>query len=183
MDKIIKNQIEQLLLEFYEQSKPDKGALLVIGCSTSEVLGKRIGSDGSEKVAGVIMETLLAFCTKHELNLAVQCCEHLNRSLVIEKEYVLSHQLTQVNAVPVLHAGGALAACAYNSMKNAVLAESIQADLGIDIGLTLIGMHLKPVAVPVRTSVQKIGEAVVVCARSRPKYVGGSRAVYDDRLS
>jgi uncharacterized protein (TIGR01440 family) len=94
-----------------------------------------------------------------------------------------THNLTQVNAVPVLHAGGALAERAYKTMNNAVLVEKVQADLGIDIGLTLIGMHLKPVAVPVRTKITRIGQAVVVCARTRPKYIGGNRAVYDDQLA
>lgn len=183
MERSIRQQLEQALKELVSAAKPEKGSLLVTGCSTSEIIGKKIGSSGSGQTAQEVMDTLLNFCQKHSIFLAVQCCEHLNRSLVIEKGYMKTHNLTQVNAVPVLHAGGALADRAYKTMKNAVLVEGVQADIGIDIGLTLIGMHLKPVAVPVRTTVTHIGQAAVVCARTRPKYIGGSRAVYDDQLA
>ena len=183
MENSIRQQLEQALEELVSLAKPDKESLLVAGCSTSEIIGNKIGSGGSGQTAEEVMDTLLSFCKKHSLYLAVQCCEHLNRSLVIEQAYMKTHNLTQVNAVPVLHAGGALAERAYKTMNNAVLVEKVQADLGIDIGLTLIGMHLKPVAVPVRTKITRIGQAVVVCARTRPKYIGGNRAVYDDQLA
>lgn len=55
-------------------------------------------------------------------------------------------------------------------------------DAGIDIGGTLIGMHIHPVVVPVRISMDRIGEASIICARRRPKYVGGQRAIYDEAL-
>ncbi len=182
MKSEITKQLEKALAELYAAAKPEKGSLLIAGCSTSEIAGKKIGSGGSAEIAEEVITVLFSFCKKHSLYLAVQCCEHLNRCLVVEKEYITAHNLVRVNAVPVLHAGGAAAEYAFKTMKKAVLVENVQADLGIDIGLTLIGMHLKPVAVPVRTSIQKIGSATVVCARTRAKYIGGSRAVYDSEL-
>lgn len=183
MKSEITRQMEQILSELAAQAKPQKGSLLIAGCSTSEIIGKKIGTGGSEETAREIMNTLLQFCKKIPLFLAVQCCEHLNRALVVEEEYMITHRLTRVNAVPKLHAGGALASEAYKRMKKPVLVEQVQAELGIDIGLTLIGMHLKPVAVPVRTSIQKIGQAQTVCARTRAKYIGGIRAAYDEDLA
>lgn len=183
MNNMIEKSVTQALCELYEQAKPQKNALLVVGCSTSEVMGKHIGSDGNTEVAERLYKAIMVFCKKHSLYLAVQCCEHLNRSLVIEKEYMDLKNLNRVNAVPALHAGGALATHTFKEFNNPVLVENIQADLGIDIGLTLIGMHLKPIAIPVRTSITKIGEAPIVCARTRYKYIGGCRAEYDKELS
>jgi len=158
------------------------GDIVVAGCSTSEVCGQRIGSAGSEAAAEAIMDSLLAACRRRGLNLAIQCCEHLNRALVVERDVLKTCRLTEVSAVPVQKAGGALAACAMRRFKTPVLAEAIEADAGIDIGLTLIGMHLKRVAVPVRLQQKTIGQALVTAARTRPKLIGGARAVYDKIL-
>lgn len=173
------NQLSDAFDSLYEQSKPDKDSILVVGCSTSEVLGEKIGKAGSLEVAQVIFKTLKEKADKHGLFLACQCCEHLNRAIVIEKSVAKQNGFTIVNAVPYEHAGGSFATAAYKGFENPVLVESVRAHLGIDIGLTLIGMHLEPVAVPVRTSVTKIGKATVVFARSRHKYIGGPRTKYE----
>lgn len=182
IDTIRKN-LRDALEELCGAARPEGGDLLVVGCSTSEVIGKKIGTAGSEEVAAAIYETVAAFCAEKNLALAAQCCEHLNRALVVEKTTLKERGLTRVNAVPHRQAGGAFATAAYAGMKDPVLAESVVAELGIDIGNTLIGMHLRAVAVPVRVSVMRIGEAPLVLARTRSKYVGGERARYDPDLA
>ena len=163
----IKNQVEKAFDLLFDAAKPEKGDILVVGCSTSEVLGEKIGTAGSLETANEIFSALKE-----------KCCEHLNRALVLEKELALKKNLTIVCAVPHEHAGGSLATAAYRGFKDPVLVESISAQLGMDIGLTLIGMHLQSVAVPVRTEIKRIGNAPVVFARTRPKYIGGERAQY-----
>ncbi len=175
----IKDQLSLAFDELYEQSQANSGDILVVGCSTSEVSGVKIGSGGSLETATEIFEVLKDKADKNDLFLACQCCEHLNRALVVEKSLALQKNLTIVNAIPHEHAGGSFATAAYKTFKEPVLVESIKAQLGIDIGLTLIGMHLDSVAVPVRTSVKKIGKATVVFARTRYKYIGGPRAKYE----
>lgn len=178
----IKNDLTKALEELYEVAKPEEDGILVVGCSTSEVIGKKIGTGGSEETAKVLCETIMNFCKEKKLFLAAQCCEHLNRSLVVEKECAKMYGLTRVNAVPHAHAGGAFGTAVYNHMKEPYLVENISADMGIDIGNTLIGMHIRPVCVPVRVSVKNIGEAHLTLARSRCKYVGGERAHYNPEL-
>lgn len=178
----IRKDLRAALEELCEAAHPEEGDLLVVGCSTSEVIGRKIGTAGSDEAASAIFETISAFCAENGLALAAQCCEHLNRALVVEKSTLKKRGLTRVNAVPHRHAGGAFATAAYGGMKEPVLAESVAAELGIDIGNTLIGMHLRPVAVPVRVGIKKIGEAAIVLARTRCKYVGGERARYDPDL-
>ena len=175
--------LKSALEELYEISKVEEGGILVVGCSTSEVLGKKIGTSGSADVASVIYDSIAAFCAERGLFLAAQCCEHLNRSLVVEKKLLKARSLTRVNAVPQVHAGGSFATAAWAGMAEPVLVDRVVADFGIDIGNTLIGMHIRPVVVPVRVSVRSIGEAPLVLARSRCPYVGGIRAVYDPDLS
>ncbi|MBU9724369.1 MULTISPECIES: TIGR01440 family protein [Bacillaceae] len=152
--------------------------LVVVGASTSEVAGKHIGSAGTKEVAEALWEVLYNFQQKTDISYAFQCCEHLNRALVVESDYSFVQQLEQVSVVPVGSAGGAMAALAFKKMKGAVMVEEVKADAGIDIGDTLIGMHLKKVAVPVRSTVKSVGEAHVTMARTRPKLIGGERAVY-----
>ncbi|SFE09610.1 TIGR01440 family protein [Lentibacillus persicus] len=159
------------------------GDVIVIGCSTSEVVGEKIGTAGSEAVASALFEELTAIQTATGVQIAFQCCEHLNRSLVVEKETMQKQNLTEVSAVPVPRAGGSMASFAYKNMKNPVLVESIEADGGLDIGETMIGMHLKPVAVPLRFSQRSIGGARATAARTRPKLIGGERAVYDQETA
>lgn len=175
----ITQQITTAFSELTAQSNFEKGDILVVGCSTSEVLGEKIGTSGSLDTASEIFSTLHTLCKEKGLNLACQCCEHLNRALVIEKSVAKEHGFTIVNAVPHEKAGGSFATAAYRGFENPVLVEEILADLGIDIGNTLIGMHLKRVAVPVRTTIKQIGCAPVTFAKVRPKYIGGERARYN----
>lgn len=182
MKDTIQQDLEVALAQLYEVSKAGPGATLVVGCSTSEVGGSRIGTAGNPETADSIARTVLAFCKTRKLALAAQCCEHLNRALVVEKETMLASGLERVNAIPQQKAGGSFATAVWALMKEPVLVESVRADLGIDIGSTLIGMHLKAVAVPVRTDILLIGDAILTCARTRCKFTGGERAVYDPEL-
>ncbi|MCM3788821.1 TIGR01440 family protein [Domibacillus indicus] len=180
MDRLTvwKQELESLLSELQEQAQFQKGQLFIVGCSTSEVAGGRIGTAGTDETAAALYEVLQAFAEKTGVHLAFQCCEHLNRAVVMEREAAQRFGYEEVAAVPVRTAGGAMAAYAYRQ-KNCVLVEFVKADGGIDIGDTLIGMHLKHVAVPVRTSGNSVGAAHVTMARTRPKLIGGPRAVYE----
>ena len=152
--------------------------IVVVGCSTSEIMGERIGSASSADVAEAIMSGLLPIIRENQLYLAVQCCEHLNRALVVERECADRYGLELVTVIPQLKAGGALAAAAMKDYLDPVVVESIAAHAGMDIGDTFIGMHLKRVAVPVRLDISKIGDAHLTLARTRPKLIGGERALY-----
>lgn len=176
----IRTQCMDATEELLKAARLKAGDLVVVGCSTSEVTGHKIGTDSSVEVAEQIFEGIYQTLRKAGVNLAVQCCEHLNRALVLEKEAAKGMEI--VNALPQPKAGGSLATVAYARFALPVLVEHVQADAGLDIGDTLIGMHLKAVAVPVRLSIRRIGEANLVAARVRPKFVGGARAVYDDNL-
>lgn len=174
----IKNQTNAMVTELLQIAELSPGQILVVGCSTSEVLGAKIGSGGSSVVAKVILDSLRQVCTTQGIYLAVQCCEHLNRALVVEQQVATKYNLEQVMVVPMPKAGGALGAQAMADFEHSVVVESIKAHAGLDIGSTLIGMHLKAVAVPVRLAQKNIGQALVTAARTRPKFIGGSRAVY-----
>lgn len=171
-------QTETVCLELLAAAKLSPGDILVVGCSSSEIAHRTIGTYSSEEIGAAVFNCLYRITSERGIYLAAQCCEHLNRALIIEKEAALSYRLPMVNVVPQLKAGGSFATAAYRQMKQPAAVESLQAQAGIDIGDTLIGMHLRPVAVPVRTSVPKIGHAHVVCARTRLKYIGGERACY-----
>lgn len=155
---------------------------MIIGCSTSEVQGKKIGTASGPDIGVAIYEALAAVAKEKGFALAFQCCEHLNRAIVTERSVAERNDLYICNAVPQLHAGGAMATTAFGRMADPVVVEYIKADAGLDIGDTFIGMHLKHVAVPVRLAVKTIGEAHLTAARVRPKYIGGPRAVYDEAL-
>lgn len=176
----IKMTCAQATAELCDAAGLKKGQVLVVGCSSSEVLGKKIGSFSSEETAKEIYEGIQSVLKPRGIYLAAQCCEHLNRAIIIEQEAVPGAEIC--NAVPQPKAGGSFATAAYRDMEHPVALEEIRADAGLDIGNTLIGMHLKRVAVPVRLAVKNIGEAPVVAARTRPKFIGGCRAVYDDAL-
>lgn len=154
------------------------GGVIVLGCSTSEVAGARIGKGSVPELGEVVAEAMLSACAAHGVHAAFQCCEHLNRALVMEREVAEKYGYTEVCAVPHPKAGGSCASAAYRLMKEPVLVESVCADAAIDIGSTLIGMHLKAVAVPVRLSVRQIGEAPLTAAITRPRLIGGERAKY-----
>ena len=175
----IAQDAQRVIEEFLSRTDLQKGQILVIGCSTSEVRGNRIGKDGNSRIAEAIYEAFAPKAAEKGIYLAFQCCEHLNRSLVVERETAEKYNLTEVSVVPYPHAGGSMASWAYRAMKKPVVVESIQAHGGIDIGETLIGMHLKPVAVPLRLENRYIGEARLNSAFTRPKLIGGIRAKYD----
>ena len=176
----IKSQCESVTRELIEKAKLKAGDILVVGCSTSEVLGDKIGTNSNPDTAKEIFDGIYGVLKEKGIFLAVQCCEHLNRAIVVESKAVT--QAERVNVVPQKKAGGSLATVAYANFTSPVVVEEIKADAGIDIGDTLIGMHLKKVAVPLRLSVNKLGEANIICARVRPKFIGGVRAVYDQNL-
>lgn len=180
MTYMIYQQTKAVVEELAEIARLKAGSILVVGCSTSEVLGAKIGSSSSPEVARQIFAALHECTCERGIFLAVQCCEHLNRALIVERSAV--PKADTVNVLPQPKAGGSLATAAYAGFTDPVAIEEIKADAGIDIGLTLIGMHLKKVAVPVRLENKRIGEAMVVAARTRPKFIGGVRAVYDDNL-
>lgn len=180
MTDMIYQQTKAVVEELTEKARLRAGSILVVGCSTSEVLGSKIGSNSSPEVARQIFAALYEQAQEQGIFLAVQCCEHLNRAVIVERAAVPNAET--VNVVPQPKAGGSLATQAYAGFADPVALEEIKADAGIDIGLTLIGMHLKKVAVPVRLDNNHIGEALVVAARTRPKFIGGSRAVYDENM-
>lgn len=173
------NQSASAAAELVEKANLKKEDIVVIGCSTSEVIGKRIGTSGTLKVAKEIFDGLNSVFSDKGIYIAAQCCEHLNRAIIIEKEKADLLGLEEVCVVPHPHAGGSFATSAWKSMKDPVAVEEIRADAGIDIGTTLIGMHLKRVAVPLRLENNTIGEAKLSAARTRPKYIGGERAKYE----
>lgn len=175
----MRREAQEAMEELLSAAGLKPGQLVVAGCSTSEVHGAQIGSDGSDEAAQVILAGLRKACRAYGVFLAVQCCEHLNRALVVERAAMDKYNLEQVAVVPVPRAGGALAARAMREFGDAVVVDSIQAHAGLDIGSTLIGMHLKRVAVPVRLAHNRVGQASVTAAKTRPRLIGGARAVYE----
>ena len=170
----------QAAAELIETAGMKAGQILVVGCSTSEVGGEKIGTYSSPELAAKVFGGIYAAVQEKGIYLAAQCCEHLNRAIVIEQEAAEKYGYEQVNAVPQPHAGGSWATNCWQAFEHPVLVEEVRAAAGIDIGGTLIGMHLKRVAVPVRLTIKQIGAAPIICARTRPKYIGGSRAVYQE---
>lgn len=174
----IKKSAQSLIDELFEKTFLKSGDILVIGCSSSEILGNNIGKGSSFSAAVLLFETLYPIIKSKGIYLAAQCCEHLNRALIIEKECADKYGYEPVAVIPQAKAGGSFATVTYQNMSDPVAVEHIRAHAGIDIGDTLIGMHLRDVAVPIRLSVKNIGNANVVCAYTRPKFIGGSRAIY-----
>lgn len=156
------------------------GDIFVVGCSSSEIVGGHIGKDSSMEAAAAVLAGILPVLKAQGVYLAAQCCEHLNRAIVIEQEAAEKYGYEQVNAVPQPHAGGSWATNCWRTFREPVLVEEIRAAAGMDIGGTLIGMHLRRVAVPVRLSLDHIGQAILLCARTRPPFIGGARAVYSE---
>ena len=179
-----KNDIRVSLIaateELCECAKLKAGDVLVVGCSTSEVCGSKIGTDSAPDVAEVLVDALLSVLKPRGIYLAAQCCEHLNRAIIVERAAVPFADA--VNVVPQPKAGGSFATKAYAAFEAPIAIEEIRADAGLDIGGTLIGMHLKKVAVPVRLSVKTVGAAPLLAARTRPKFIGGIRAQYNEDL-
>ena len=176
----ITQEARTVLTELLDQAALRPGALLVVGCSSSEIVGAQIGKGSSMEAAQAAFRGIWPILQERGIALAVQCCEHLNRALIMERAVAERKGYEIVNVVPQPHAGGSFAVTAWNAFEDPVAVETIQADAGIDIGGTLIGMHLRRVAVPVRTGLDHIGDAIVLCARTRPKYIGGPRAMYQE---
>ena len=180
MSNAIYEQTKAAMEELCEKAKLTAGNIVVVGCSTSEVVGAKIGTNSNPDVAGEIFNALYDVTRSKGVFLAIQCCEHLNRAIITERKAVLFAE--PVNVVPQPKAGGSLATKAYMGFEDPVAVEEIKADAGLDIGFTLIGMHLKKVAVPLRLEHNTIGAAMVLAARTRPKFIGGARAVYDEKM-
>ena len=180
MLETIKNEAKTATEEIISEAGLKKGQILIVGCSSSEVSGEKIGTYSSVDVAKAVFDGIYQVTNEHGIYIAAQCCEHLNRAIIIERAAVPNYDI--VNVVPQPKAGGSFATTAYNAFNDPVAVEEIKADAGLDIGGTLIGMHLKKVAVPVRLSLKSIGKALLLAARTRPKYIGGERAHYDEKL-
>ena len=180
LTETVRAQTRQAVAELLAAARMRAGDIFIIGCSSSEVVGQRIGRGSSMEAAQAVWEGAAPLLAESGLYLAAQCCEHLNRAIIIEREAVPGADI--VNVVPQPKAGGSLATAAYHAFRDPVAVESIRADAGLDIGGTLIGMHLKQVAVPVRLQLDHIGSAILLAARVRPKFIGGVRAVYDQDL-
>ena len=177
-EKIV-NESKNMMVEFLNAVPMKAGEILVIGCSSSEIVGETIGKGSNFNAASAVYEGIAPILKEKGIFLAAQCCEHLNRALVVERECAERYGLEVVCVVPKAKAGGSFATAAYENFSDPVVVEAVKAHAGIDIGSTLIGMHLRAVAVPVRLSVKKLGEANVTFARTRPKYIGGPRACYE----
>ena len=176
----LRQQAAQAAVLLCEKAKLRARQIVVVGCSTSEICGSRIGSDSRPEVASAVFGAIHQELRARGIYLAAQCCEHLNRAIIIERAAVPGADI--VNVVPQPKAGGSFATAAYHAFSDPVAVESIRADAGLDIGGTLIGMHLKQVAVPLRLGMDHIGSAILLAARTRPKFIGGVRAVYDETM-
>lgn len=175
-------QAKTAVLEIIEQAKIGKGSIFVVGCSSSTVKGENYGKASSMEIAQAIFDGIYPELKSRGIFLAAQCCEHLNRAIITEREAAEKLREPEVNVVPQPKAGGSFATITYNTLENPVAVERIKADAGIDIGGVLIGMHLKEVAVPLVISVKNIGKAHITSARTRPKFIGGERAHYNDDM-
>ena len=176
--KQIEQEARQAVTELLAEAKLKKGDVFVVGCSSSEIVGGHIGKDSSLEAARAVYAGIAPVLAENGIWLAAQCCEHLNRSIVIEREAAKANGYQIVSAIPQPHAGGSWATNCWQRFNDPVLVEEVRAAAGMDIGGTLIGMHLRRVAVPVRLSIDHIGQAILLCARTRPPFIGGSRAVY-----
>ena len=176
----VEAQARQAAVELLDQAQLQPGQVLVVGCSSSEIVGGRIGKDSSLEAARAVYAGLAPVLAKHGIWLAAQCCEHLNRAILLEQEAARQYGWEEVLVVPRPHAGGSWATTCWKNFQHPVAVEEIRAHAGLDIGGTLIGMHLKRVAVPVRLSLSQIGDANILCARTRPKLIGGERAKYTE---
>lgn len=175
-------QAQTAVRELIEKAGLEEGDLFVVGCSSSEIGGHQIGSDSSVEIGKAVFEAIDSVLKEKKIDLAAQCCEHLNRAIILEKFVAARRGYPMVNVVPQPKAGGSFATAAYQGLQRPVAVEEVSAQAGIDIGGTLIGMHLARVAVPVRLSLDHIGAAHILCARTRPKFIGGERAHYDENL-
>jgi len=184
----IRKDIEDVMDDILSKSKLEEGSLFVVGCSSSSIIGKQIGTsekEETEEAVDIVYEVISEKLSENKISFAVQCCEHLNRAVVLEKSVAVKYGFEIVNVVPMPHAGGAFAVKHYESLKEPVVVESVnqRANGGLDIGGVMIGMHIHPVVVPIRLEKKNVGEAMILAARRRAKYVGGERAVYNPELA
>lgn len=179
----IQSQAAQAASELLSAANLRPGGIFVVGCSSSEIMGGQIGKASSLEAAQAVFDGIYPILEERGIFLAAQCCEHLNRALILEADCAEQYGYDPVSVRPQPKAGGSFATAAYKTFENPVAVEHIKAKAGMDIGDTLIGMHLQDVAVPVRIRTQEIGDAHVVCARTRPKFIGGIRAIYDEDMS
>ncbi|MHA5104388.1 TIGR01440 family protein [Oenococcus oeni] len=177
----IRKQLQEALNDYFRNVELKKNSLFVLGCSTSEVLGKWMGSDSNQSIGNEIIETLLPILNEHHVYLAVQGCQHINRALLVEREVAERRNYEPVSVIPTLHAGGAAQVASYHQFTDPVEVEHINAEGGMDIGDTQIGMHVKFVQIPIKTSILNIGKAHTTFLSSRPKLIGGARAIYDPK--
>lgn len=176
----LSDETREIMIDVIHQSRLKAGDCVVIGCSSSEVNGDLMGTNSSVKTAQEIFDVIYSITREKGIILAAQCCEHLNRAVVVEQAYADRYGLDEVNVRPEPKAGGSFATCAYKAFSSPVVVETIRANAGVDIGGVLIGMHIKAVAVPLKLACRQIGQAVVIAARSRPKFIGGERAHYNE---
>lgn len=177
----VQQDVDAVVSEWGKLEEVKKADIFVVGCSTSEVAGEHIGTSGSEEIAAILFNAFERLKEEKQVDIVYQCCEHVNRALVMEKETQERLGLDEVSVVPVRNAGGAMAAYAYKHFNHAVVVEEVRAHAGIDIGDTMIGMHLRQVAVPVRFQQKSIGNAHITLAVTRPKLIGGARAQYNKK--
>lgn len=175
---VISQQVKQAVTELFSTGTVKDGQILVVGCSTSEISGKRIGRSSNTDVGEIVARSIID-ALPESVYLAAQCCEHLNRALVVEEEAAEKFGWEVVSVIPMPCAGGAFAASVRALLKKPVVVENVKAHWGLDIGDTLIGMHMKSVVVPVRLAIKEVGQAHLTAARYRPKLIGGARAVYE----
>lgn len=178
MDELY-NQARQAIIQLCDIAKLKSGNIVIVGCSSSEISGGTIGKNSNLEAAESVFKGIYEELSERNIYLAAQCCEHLNRAIIIERDAVPT-TYEEVNVVPQPKAGGSFATAAYKTFKYPIALEEIKADAGLDIGGTLIGMHLKKVAVPVRLNLDHIGNAILLAARTRPKFIGGCRAIYNE---
>lgn len=175
----IQQQAVAAVSELLEVAGLKTGDILVIGCSSSEISGAQIGHGSVPAAAEEVFDAVMPLLKEKGIYLAAQCCEHLNRALIMERACAEKYGLEEVCVVPQPKAGGSFATAAWKGFDSPVAVEHVRAHAGLDIGGTLIGMHLREVAVPVRLATARIGEAPLLAARTRPKYIGGIRAKYE----
>lgn len=171
-------ETQAITRDILEKSAIVTGQVFVLGLSSSEVAGGLIGKNSNAEIGRIIVQAVLEETKKRGLYLAVQGCEHVNRALVVEKEYAERKDLEIVNVLPSLHAGGSGQVAAFELMSDPVEVEEIVAHAGLDIGDTAIGMHVKRVQVPLVPFQRELGGAHVTALASRPKLIGGARAHY-----
>ncbi len=182
MDETITRQAQQAVRDVLAAAKLKKGDIFIVGCSSSTVKGASFGAASSMEIAQAIFDGIYPILQEQGIYLAAQCCEHLNRAVILEREATVKQGREEVNVVPQPKAGGSFATITYRTLKDPVAVEHIRADAGLDVGGVLIGMHLREVAVPLTLSIRAIGEAHLTAARTRAKFIGGERAVYNDDL-